>query len=289
MDKSNETIINIDLDNINIEPHYVNLDDIYIPPKPIIISNDYMIPIYVELESICSDTLPPIQLRPPSPPPPQPPPYYDYDIIHELKECCCIAIERCNFPCCLFSILSLCIGCVNIISMICNCSYCIKLEIKIGLNIIIRFCILISIFIIFILCVLFIIYGIKNTIYYNLDGFTFNSNELITHSSPSFNSNVWIIIEGISHIIYCIYIVLLLFSHTDIIFYLGEQKKTKIINICIILCKIIWTFLGLLFIVNIDSKDHNMTYTIIKLDIIIINIIQFIILLNLLYFYNKIN
>ena len=265
MDNSNVNIIN--LDNINIEPHYVNIDNINIPPKPIVISNEYITPIYVE----------------PNIPPPRPPislrrssssslPYYDYDIIHELQECYSVAIERCSFPCCLFSILSLCIGCVNILSMICNCNYCIKLEIKIGLNIIIKFCILFSIFIMFILCILFIIYGIKNPIYYNSDGLTYSDG--LVQSSNNFNSNVWIIIESASNIIYYTYILL---SYANIFFSLDKQKKNKILNVSIILCKIIWTFLGLLFIVN--NNINNMTYTLILMNIIIVNIYHFSIII----------
>ena len=184
---------------------------------------------------------------------------YFNTIKHETQECCNVVIDRCNFPDFMFSIITFFVGCFNIISVIfrCNINCCENILIQLGK--------IAMMVLLLVVPILFIIYGTQNSIYYN-----------------NINSNDWIITEGVLNISYII--ILQLCNHCIIIMVNYENiiyiYCIKIFKIFILLCKIGWTFFGLVFVIN---KEHNLTSTLIITDVVLVNIIQFIGLVIIIY------
>ena len=186
---------------------------------------------------------------------------YFTNIIHEIEECCKVFIQHCSIPCFTLGIITCYVGCFEIIPFIAKCN------IKCCKDICIIFSTIISCIILLLLPILFMIYGTKNPI-----------------SIINISSNIWVIIEGISHISYIIILTILNHylkkimnaiydDYSTINKYLNIINRIQNVKICILFCKIIWTFLGIAFLVNSNS---NITFILIIIDIVLVNTIQLI-------------
>jgi hypothetical protein len=186
---------------------------------------------------------------------------YTHDVCHEIRECYNVVLERCSPPCCIFSTLSCFIGCFNIMTILSGCNYICCLNMCKAIRVIAFYITL------FTLSTLFIIYGIQKSIYYY-----------------NFNSKIWIIIEGASHIVFIIMLTLINYNMTGIdkskypitVEYIKKKITTvnyiKNLKIACLVCKITWTFLGSMFLVK--NKTRDTIYNLIFFDIIIVNLLQ---------------
>ena len=186
---------------------------------------------------------------------------YFTNLIHEIEECFKVCIQRCSIPCFTIGIVTCCVGCFDMMSIITKCNNNCCKDICIILSTII------SCLILLLLPILFTIYGTKSPIYI-----------------INISSNIWVIIEGISHISYIIILTILNHylkkimnaiydDYTIICRYLHIINRIQNVKKGILFCKIIWTFLGIAFLINSNS---NITFILIIIDIVLVNSIQLI-------------